>query len=122
MGVWPNALCICGAALVMGSVVGIAIEEKYISDGSDDESDSENGAHARGDQGGNSIDFKNLTKIHTKILTKYILTFLSKSSSKKTKILKKSVPCICFLFKLDFREDFCDGFHDNFNCIELPSR
>jgi len=50
MGVWPNALCICGAALVMGSVVGIAIEEKYISDGSDDESDSENGAHARGDQ------------------------------------------------------------------------
>ena len=39
MGVWPNALCICGAALVMGSVVGIAIEEKYISDGSDDEDD-----------------------------------------------------------------------------------
>ena len=39
MGVWPNALCICGAALVMGSVVGIAIEEKYISDGSDDDDD-----------------------------------------------------------------------------------
>ena len=39
MGVWPNALCICGAALVMGSVVGIAIEEKYISDGSDDGDD-----------------------------------------------------------------------------------
>ena len=43
MGVWPNALCICGAVLVMGSVVGIAIEEKYISDGSDDDSESDDG-------------------------------------------------------------------------------
>ena len=52
MGVWPNALCICGAALVMGSVVGIAIEEKYISDGSDDDDDgaiNERGGGGEGD-------------------------------------------------------------------------
>ena len=50
MGVWPNALCICGAALVMGSVVGIAIEEKYISDGSDDDAINE-----RGGSGGEGV-------------------------------------------------------------------
>ncbi len=28
MGQWPNMLCGAGAALVMGSVVGMAVEEK----------------------------------------------------------------------------------------------
>ena len=50
MGVWPNALCICGAVLVMGSVVGIAIEEKYISDGNDnDDDDDESGSEYAAD-------------------------------------------------------------------------
>ena len=61
MGVWPNALCICGAVLVMGSVVGIAIEEKYISDGSDDddddESDNENADHMISTMRRNSLTY-----------------------------------------------------------------
>ena len=52
MGVWPNALCICGAVLVMGSVVGIALEEKYVSDGSDgDATEGENAAAAAEEDG-----------------------------------------------------------------------
>ena len=31
MGVWPNAIGICGALLILASVVGIALEEKYLS-------------------------------------------------------------------------------------------
>ena len=60
MGVWPNALCICGAVLVMGSVVRIAIEEKYISDGSDDvddESDNENADHMISTMRRNSLTY-----------------------------------------------------------------
>ena len=36
MGVWPNTLGIAGALLVMACVVGIALEERYLSDGSSD--------------------------------------------------------------------------------------
>lgn len=31
MGVWPNAIGIFGALLVLASVVGIALEERYLS-------------------------------------------------------------------------------------------
>ena len=34
MGVWPNAVGLFGALLVLASVVGIALEEKYLSDNS----------------------------------------------------------------------------------------
>ena len=36
LGVWPNTLGIAGALLVMACVVGIALEERYLSDGSSD--------------------------------------------------------------------------------------
>ena len=34
MGVWPNAVGIFGALLVLASVVGIALEERYLSNNS----------------------------------------------------------------------------------------
>ena len=36
MGVWPDAIGISGTALVIASVVGIALEEQYISNRSSD--------------------------------------------------------------------------------------
>ena len=51
MGVWPNALCICGAVLVMGSVVGIALEEKYMSDDDATGGEGENGTAAAAEEG-----------------------------------------------------------------------
>ena len=36
MGVWPDAIGISGTALVIASVVGIALEEHYMSNGSSD--------------------------------------------------------------------------------------
>ena len=37
MGVWPDVIGISGTALVIASVVGIALEEQYMSNGSRDQ-------------------------------------------------------------------------------------
>ena len=37
MGVWPDAIGISGTALVIASVVGIALEEQYMGKGSHDD-------------------------------------------------------------------------------------
>lgn len=42
MGVWPDAIGISGAVLVLASVVGLALEEKYISNTSHDDTEEEN--------------------------------------------------------------------------------
>ena len=39
MGVWPDAIGVSGAVLVLASVVGIALEERYIGNRSHDEYD-----------------------------------------------------------------------------------
>ena len=43
MGVWPNAIGIFGAILVLVSVVGIALEEKYLSDNASNSDNSQVG-------------------------------------------------------------------------------
>ena len=37
MGVWPDAIGICGTVLVLASVVGIALEEQYMNNRSRDD-------------------------------------------------------------------------------------
>ena len=37
MGVWPDAIGVSGAVLVLASVVGIALEERYIGNRSHDD-------------------------------------------------------------------------------------
>ena len=41
MGVWPDAIGVSGAVLVLASVVGIALEERYIGNRSHDDAAEE---------------------------------------------------------------------------------
>ena len=50
MGVWPNAVGIFGALLVLASVVGIALEERYLSNNSGSSSSNNNNQVTTGAQ------------------------------------------------------------------------